>query len=294
MAAPEPTIGEVLLGATDQLRAAGSSSPRLDAEVLLAHVLGRERTWLLAHPDEPVPRLGAFRSLVERRAAGVPVAYLRGGKEWRSLRILTDARALSPRPETELLVEAALDELDRRLLAGPVVAWEVATGSGAVTVALAVERAEALRAGRLRLIASDLSTDALALAAENLAEHRVAELVELHHADLLEPAGMALPRPDLVVANLPYVPSAELDAAGPFLAHEPRMALDGGADGLDVIRRLLADLPGRVAPGATILLEVGAGHADAVASLAPAAAAVEVVADLAGVGRVVRIGMAHS
>jgi release factor glutamine methyltransferase len=294
MPAPEPaTVGSALARAGAHLRAAGSPSPRLDAEVLLAHRLDRDRSWLLAHPEAPIAEPEGYDALIERRAAGEPVAYLRGFKEWRSLRIRTDARGLIPRPETELLLEAAIAEIEARLArAARVLAWEVATGSGAVAVVLALRFATDLRAGRLRLVVSDLSDDALALAAENLATHGVAELVELVHADLLEPAGGSLPRPDVVVANLPYVPSDEVDARRGSLGFEPRIALDGGPDGLAVLRVLLRSLPSRAAPAATVLLELGVDQVAAVRAIAPAGASVEVIPDLAGLDRVVRIVMA--
>jgi release factor glutamine methyltransferase len=289
-------LGDALRGATARLRDAGSPTPRLDAELLLAHVLDRERSWLLAHPEAPLGSDHAqrFATAVARRATGEPVAYIRGFKEWRSLRIRTDARALIPRPETELLLEAAVAELAARLTRNdaPIVAWEVATGSGAVAVAMAIRFREALKLGRLTLVASDASPEALELAAENLAAHGVEHLVQLACADLLAPAGTSLPRPDVVVANLPYVPTAEVAAAGGSLDHEPRLALDGGADGLEVIRRLLAGLPRRAAPRATALLEIGAGQADLVRAMAPRVASVATSADLAGIERVVRIGLA--
>jgi release factor glutamine methyltransferase len=288
------TVGQALAWAGARLREAGSPSPRLDAEVLLAHLLERDRTWLLAHPEEPMGQPDAYGALIARRAAGEPVAYLRGFKEWRSLRIRTDARALIPRPETELLLEAAVEEIERRLVpaGAAVLAWDVATGSGAVAVALALRFAPQIRAGRLRLIASDLSEEALELAAENLAGHGVGELVELVRADLLEPAGGAVPAPDVVVANLPYVPSAEVDARRGSLGFEPRVALDGGPDGLAVLRSLLDSLPSRTAPSATVFLELGVDQVEAIRAMAPSGASVSVVPDLAGLDRVVRIGMA--
>jgi release factor glutamine methyltransferase len=294
--APPETVGQALASAGGRLRDADSPTPRLDAEVILAHLLGRDRSWLLAHPEAPVSEADAdaYHALIERRAAGEPVAYLRGFKEWRSLRIRTDARALIPRPETELLLEAAIGEIEARMAraGAPLVAWEVATGSGAVVVALALRFASPIRAGRLRLAASDVSNGALALAAENLAAHGVTDLVELLEADLLEPAARAMPAPDVVVANLPYVASSEVDARGGSLGFEPRIALDGGPDGLDILRRLLSSLPSRLAPSAAVLLELGVGQAEAVRALAPAGASVSVVPDLAGLDRVVRIGMA--
>ncbi len=277
------TIGAAVGGATDRLRGAGSPTPRLDAELMLGHAIGRDRSWLLAHPEAD-SETDAFEAMVERRAAGEPVAYIRGFKEWHSLRILTDARALIPRPETELLADAAIDEIRRRLAGGPVVAWDVATGSGAVALAIGTE----VHDPRLTLIASDISVDALALAALNLHAHGVASAVRLERADLLD---ADQPPPDVLVANLPYVSSAEVDSRVGSLGYEPRVALDGGADGLDLLRRLLREVPTRAAAGATVLLEIGVGQVPAVRALAPEGASVTVVPDLAGLDRVVRIEM---
>jgi release factor glutamine methyltransferase len=280
------TVADALRAATDRLRDA-SPTPRLDAEVLLAHVTDRERSWLLAHPEADVEGT-AFEALIERRANGEPVAYIRGFKEWHSLRIRTDPRALIPRPETELLADAAIVEIHDRLARGPAVAWEVATGSGAVAIAIA--RHFMAAAVSLELVATDISADALALAAENLAAHGVAG-VTLERADLLEPAGDTLPRPDVVVANLPYVASAEVDERRGSLGFEPRVALDGGADGLDLLRRFVAELPEKAARWATAFLELGVGQVDTIRSLAPAGASVTVVPDLAGLDRVVRLDL---
>ena len=289
------TIGRALVEGTERLRVAGSPSPRLDVEVLLAHVSGRDRAWVLAHPEAvlEVAEADALRNALERRGGGEPVAYIRGFKDWRSLHILTDRRALIPRPETELLAEATMAEIAERLTRDqePIVAWEVATGSGAVAVAVSLRFRSALTLGRLTLIASDASPEALELAAENLALHGVAGLVTLACADLLGPAGASLPLPDVVVANLPYVASAEVDARQGSLGYEPRIALDGGPDGLTLLRRLLEELPNRTAPGATVLLETGVGQGDAIAALAPPGASVSVVPDLAGLERVVSVGL---
>ncbi len=286
-------IKEGLLRGTSLLRDSGSPSARLDAEVLLAHVTGQDRSWLLAHPDAAIEDAEAFEATLMRRVAGEPIAYIRGFKEWRSLRIRTDARALIPRPETELLAEAAMTEIAARLARDDetVIAWDLATGSGAVALVLVLRFRRALELGRLRLIASDVSPDALELAAENLAAHGVESLASLACADLLEPAGDSLPQPDVIVANLPYVASAEVDARHGSLGYEPRVALDGGPDGLEILRRLLVSLPERASSGATALLELGVGQVDAVTALAPAGASVCVVPDLAGLDRVVRIQM---
>ena len=289
------TIGPFLTDATERLRAAGSPTARLDAEVLVAHVTGRDRAWVLAHPEANLDpeTAGALRAAVDRRVAGEPIAYIRGFKEWQSLRIQTDPRALIPRPETELLAEATIAEIAARLTRDtePVVAWEVATGSGAVALAVAIRFRSALALGRLTLIASDASPEALELAAENLAAHGVAGLVTLACADLLEPAGGSLPRPDVTVANLPYVASAEVDARQGSLGYEPRIALDGGPDGLVLLRRLFAELPIRVAPAASVLLEIGVGQVEHIEAMAPFGASVTVVPDIAGLDRVVRVGM---
>jgi len=289
------TVGTALLAGTERLRTASSPTARLDAEVLLAHVIGRDRAWLLAHPEAALEADVAERleSAIARREAGEPVAYIRGFKEWHSLRIRTDRRALIPRPETELLAEATMAVIANRLGHddAPVVAWEVATGSGAVAVAVAVRMRRALEDGRLTLIASDVSTEALELAVENLEAHGVGGVVTTAFADLLGPAGGLLPRPDIVVANLPYVPSAEVDARHGSLGHEPRIALDGGTDGLQLLRRTFAELPVRAAPGATVLLEIGVGQGADIAALAPPGASVAVVPDLAGLDRVLRIDL---
>lgn len=289
-AAPDVTVGEATATATSRLRDAGSPTPRLDAEVLLGHLIGRDRAWLLAHPEALVADAGSFAVLIERRAAGEPVAYLRGFKEWHGLRFRTDRRALIPRPETELLADAAAEEIESRLMSGPAVAWDVGTGTGAVAIALALRLADALESGRLLLVASDVSQDALALAGENLREHAVADRIQLLEADLLGGPGER-PRPDVVIANLPYVASAEVDERRGSLGFEPRIALDGGTDGLDSLRGLLGELATRAAPGATAFLEIGMGQASAIEQLAPLGASVKVVPDLAGLDRVVRLDM---
>jgi release factor glutamine methyltransferase len=284
-----PTIHEALAAATGRLRLAGSPTPSLDAEVLLAHAIGRDRSWLHAHPEAPMGDAASYDGLVVRRAAGEPVAYIRGFKEWHSLRIRTDPRALIPRPETELLADTAVAEIDVRRSLGPVVAWEVGTGSGAVMTVLAHRFGAA---PDITLIATDISADALALARENLVEHGVADAVRLAEADLLSAQPADLPAPNVIVANLPYVASAEVDERAGSLGFEPRIAVDGGPDGLVVLRRLFDALPEAARSGATVLLELGVDQVDAVRELVPAGATVSVVPDLAGLDRVIRIRMA--
>jgi release factor glutamine methyltransferase len=294
-------VGRLVQSFTRRLRRSNSPSPRLDAELLVGHAVGRDRAWLHAHPESALPAeaLPALEEWVARRERGEPIAYIRGYKDWLSLRVRTDRRALIPRPETERLAEAAIEEIAARLTSDgaghatrPIVAWEVATGSGAVALALALRFRAALRLRRLRLLASDLSPDALELASENLEAKGVSSLVSLVLADMLEPAGFRFPRPDVVVANLPYVPSADVGRLPVAASFEPRAALDGGDDGLGPIRRLLAELPERLAPAGTVLLEVGAGQAADVAAAARRIGLpmeIDTLPDLAGVERVVRL-----
>jgi release factor glutamine methyltransferase len=165
-----PTAGTLLAATTGALEAAGSPTPRLDAELLVAHAFGRDRTWVHAHPSAELDADGVARleAWIARRGEGEPIAYIRGFKEWFGLRVITDRRALIPRPETELLVERAIGEIAGRLVDDErdVTAWDVGTGSGAVALALALRFRAALALGRVRLIASDCSADALELAAE--------------------------------------------------------------------------------------------------------------------------------
>jgi release factor glutamine methyltransferase len=287
----------LMLAGTERLRAAGSPSPRLDAELLVAYAFGRDRAWLHANPEAALgpAELEALGGWLERRAAGEPVAYIRGYKEWLSLRILTDARALIPRPETELLAETAMDEIAGRLVRddAPIAAWEIGTGSGAVTVSLALRFRQALALGRLRLGASDASPEALELAAENLSAHGLSGMVSLGCGDLLDPPVLPAPQqPDVLLANLPYLVTAEVETGAGSLRYEPRLALDGGADGLSEVRRLVALLPDRLAADGVALLEIGAGQADEVRQLLaalPMAADVSAMPDLAGIERVIRI-----
>lgn len=297
---PQPAgrgAGPLIAAATARLRTAGSPTSRLDAELLVGHAFGRDRSWVLAHPEASLDAAQAARldDWVARRVAGEPIAYIRGFKEWHSLRIATDPRALIPRPETELLAEAAIEEIADRLVRddAPISVWEVATGSGAVALALALRFRAALTLGRVRLAASDLSPEALELAAENLAANRVDALVTLGCGDLLEPAVLPAPLlPDVVIANLPYVKSDAVAAGAGSLRFEPHSALDGGPDGMGVIRRLVDQLPAGLGSGGVALLEVGAGQADTIRELLPELpmdAEMATLRDLAGIDRVVRI-----
>ena len=269
------TVGEALAVATAFLAEHGSPTARLDAELLLGRALNADRVTLLASPAARVSdgQRVAAAALLERRARGEPVAYIRGMKEFFGLALAVDARALIPRPETEALVEVGLSWLRAALIArprddGPLTAWDVGTGSGAIVIALAVEARRRGYLTDLRFRASDISPEALGLAIENAVAHGVADVIEFEQLDLTgEPGQRAT---DLLLANLPYVPSPavrELPVAAQF---EPSLALDGGADGLDVIRRLLGQLPSAVAESGAAVLEIGS---DQVESMHAAAAA---------------------
>lgn len=268
-AGTSPTVRTLLERATRDLQAAGCGTPRLDAELLLGDALGwgRERLLIDSGAAVPPPAARRFAALAARRAAREPVAYLLGRRAFRRLELQVDARVLIPRPETETLVEAALG-----LPAGARV-LDVATGSGAVALALADERPD------LTITGTDASPAALEVARANAARLRLE--VTLREADLMDGAGGPF---DAVLANLPYVAAADLPGLGPELAYEPAAALDGGPDGLALVRRLAA----QAADVPFVALEVGAGQAAAVAALlAPAHPRIETCPDLSGIERVV-------
>lgn len=263
------TVGALLGDASRQLTDGGVDTPRLDAEVLLAHVLGVGRTGVLAHPDAPVGDGSAstFRTLVTRRLAGEPVAYLRGMREFHGLAFAVDPRVLIPRPETEQLVDLGFERVRAILTGAPrppgaaeIRVWDVATGSGAVAVALAALLRRRGYLDEVRLIASDISADALAVAIENAVAHGVADRVTLVRGNLLDIPDRA--PVDLLLANLPYIPSAGMASLPEEIRSEPALALDGGPDGMDLVRRLLAGLPEVLLPGGRALLEMGADQAD--------------------------------
>ena len=299
-----PVVGELLANAVARLRESGSETARLDAELLLASVIGADRTTVIAHAEVVIGDGGAerFEVLVARRTSGEPVAYIRGIKEFFGLAFAVDSRALIPRPETERLVEAGVAEVMARLPRSvrgeghePVRIADVGTGSGAVAVSLAVE----LRRRRVTLqtdvaiLATDSSPDALDLARENGVGNAVADAIEFVEADLLPPVlPDGGPLLDVVLANLPYVRTDAIAGLPIASSFEPRAALDGGADGLEVVRRLLARLPEALDDGGVALLEIGADQGSdgpaAVADVLPGWRA-SVENDLAGLPRILRV-----
>lgn len=266
------SIGASLREAVERLAAAGCDTPRLDAELLLADALGRDRAYLLTHASEALDAdaAGAFAERLERRAAREPVAYILGSKPFRHVELAVDRRVLIPRDATEALVELAVRELPRGARA-----VDVGTGSGAIAAALACERPD------LRVLATERSPDALALARANL--ERLAPRVELLAGDLLAPLAEPV---DAVLANLPYVPDGA--PLQPEIArYEPAEALFAGPDGLDAYRALLADVV-RLRPS-WIALEMGDGQGPALSALVRDAGFpdVRVEPELGGAPRVV-------
>ena len=243
---------------TERFEAARIRIARLEAEALLAHVVGTSLGGLysLRSPLE-ADQLAAFTALVERRLAGEPLAYLLGRVGFRSLRIEVNRRVLVPRPGTETLIDAAKRAVAR--LPRPLRIADVATGSGVIALVLASELPEA------SLVATDLSDDALAVARGNVDRLGLAGRIELRAGDLLAP--LAGERFAMIVSNPPYVPTADLAALPIEVTHEPRGALDGGADGLDLIRRLVADAPAHLAAGGFLAIEHGLGQSPAIAGI---------------------------
>jgi release factor glutamine methyltransferase len=264
------TVAELFIEGQARLRASGSESARLDAELLLGHVIGLDRSALIAHPTASVGDGAAaqYREAIARREAGEPVAYIRGLKEFYGLAFAVDARALIPRPETERLVELADAEIVRRLTAAPRVAGaaplevvDIGTGSGAVAVALAAKLRKRGMLYEVRLLATDISADAIALARENAVAHGLADGIDFAVADLLPGA---VGQFDLVLANLPYVRTDAIATLPRATSFEPRLALDGGPDGLSIVGRLLDRLPHDLAFDGVALLEIGGDQDDAI------------------------------
>ncbi|MEE8353247.1 MAG: peptide chain release factor N(5)-glutamine methyltransferase [Dehalococcoidales bacterium] len=272
------TIRQALVDARRTLAEAGVDDPGFEAEVLLRDLLAKDRARFyldIGDPLSPAQQAG-LRRRIERRLDGEPTAYILGRREFYGRDFLVGPDVLVPRPETELLVEQTLAAA--REYQAPRIA-EVGTGSGAVAVSLALELPSAT------VYATDLSPRALEVAAANCKRHGVAEQVVLLAGDLLDPVSVNI---DIVAANLPYVATAELPRTVP-VSREPRLALDGGNDGLDQVRRLCRQVAERQPGVSRLLLEIGQGQAgplvDFLHRLLPGAG-VEFFADLAGIDRV--------
>lgn len=277
----ELTIRHALQDAARQI-APASDSASLDAQVLLAEVLGVNRAYLLAHGDEVLAaqQAAAYARLVQRRAGGEPVAYLLGRRAFYDRDLIVTPAVLIPRPETELLLEEALRFASQR---PHLSAADIGTGSGALAVTFAAHMPQAA------VYAIDISPQALEIARRNAEQQQVQ--VTFLEGDLLQPLIERGIKVDVLMANLPYIASGDL----PGLAvsrYEPQLALDGGPDGLDLVRRLLVDVPQVCDEGTLVLLEIGADQGAAALALAqevvnPQQAAV--LQDYAGLDRIIRL-----
>ncbi len=277
-------VDQLIAEAAVSLDAAGVGTPRLDAELLLAAACGVDRTALYVRGSEPVPgRSGAmFRSFLARRMRREPLQYIVGRQEFWSLEFAVTPDVLIPRPETELLVELALDAARSvgARDAAPLRLCDVGTGCGCIAMALAHELPSA------EVWAVDISMRALAVAELNAQRLGVAERVRFLRSDLF--ASVVHQRFDIILANPPYLTRDDFADLQPEVAFEPRLALDGGADGLATIRRLLAAAPDRLAAGGRLLMEIGSEQAAAVESVARAVGfkAISIRSDFAGLPRV--------
>jgi release factor glutamine methyltransferase len=295
------SVGEALRSATEWLRASGSRTPRLDAELLLATALAVDRTELFRTPERVLTRIEErrFDGYLVRRQAREPVAYIRGRRAFRALEFEVTPAVLIPRPETETLVDVALEALATvpategaglglggGAAPGPYepVALDVGTGSGCIALALAAENPF------VRVVATDVSESAVEVARRNAARLGLGARVDLRCGDLLDDL---LPRErfDVIVSNPPYIPEAEYRTLEPNVRdYEPRLALHGGVDGLDLHRRLIPAAAARLRRDGVLAVEVGAGQAAAVRAVFRASAAflpAQQRADLGGTTRVV-------
>lgn len=254
------TIARVLSWAGPDLAKHGSESGRLDAELLLGQVLDYDRIKLITDATRPLSpeELGAYRALHKRRRRGEPVAYLRGERAFYGRDYYVDQRVLVPRPETEHLVEVALRRTRHLDLCARVL--DLCTGSGCVAITLQKERPTTT------VHATDISGDALEVAGRNCRRHSAR--VGLSQADLFDGLEALRGRLDLITANPPYIAPPGMDELAPDIReHEPHLALAGGRDGLEVIRRIVSEAPGMLARGGILAVEIGAGQADDVATL---------------------------
>ena len=275
-------VEDALKSAAARLREAGVDNPLLDAQLLIARVLGCSRTDLIAHPERVLTadESSEYAAMVAKRAARCPLAYILGRREFCGLEITVSPGVLIPRLETEILVEECL----KRVAPDSPVIADIGTGSGAVAIALAAHIPSAT------LYATEISPRALEVARANIEKHDLSRRVRLVEGDLarpLEGLGVVF---DAVVSNPPYIPTGEISALQPEISrHEPVEALDGGPDGLEAYRRLLPESIGLLAAGGFTAVEGGAGQAGAVRAIAEAAGynSFETARDLAGIERVV-------
>ena len=281
------TIGRILKWTEQYFGQKGIESPRLDAEVLLSHVLGKQRIYLYVHFDEPLQaeELALYRAMVRQRVDHMPVAYILGEKEFMGLTFKVTPDTLVPRPDTEILVQAAVDELKAQTEGNkePARLVDIGTGSGAVCLSV-LSLLDGVTADTV-----DISPAARAVAEENAAALGLEARVKFHTGDLLAPVvGQQFA---VILSNPPYIPVADIAELAPEVrCKEPMTALAGGADGLDFYRRLCTEAPAMLTENGFMAFEVGIHQAEAVAALAednPLIGRTEIRKDYAGIDRVV-------
>jgi release factor glutamine methyltransferase len=280
-------LREALQSATQTLRRAGIADASVEAELLLGHVLGMSKTQLYTEPEGSLTSVETEHlcHLVRRRLDHEPTAYILGHCEFYGIDFCIDCHTFIPRPETELLVEKAVELAQRISHRGKqITIADIGTGCGAIAVSLALALPQA------KIYATDISASALQVAGMNCQRHAVNSQVELLQGNLLEP----LPQPvDMIVANLPYIKSCEFRDLSPEIRKfEPKIALAGGEDGLDKIQQMLEQMPGKLNCEACFLLEIGQGQGEMVTSLINRyfpQANIELISDLGGIARVVKV-----
>jgi release factor glutamine methyltransferase len=253
------SISNSVLEGAQLLRAAGVAEGRRESGSLLAHAIGRDRTFVVTHADEPLETeaVGTFRKLIERRAAGEPLQYLTGYQEFFKLDFEVTPDVLIPRPETELMVEIALELLNGHL--DPFIA-DIGTGSGCIVISLLHELRDA------HAIATDISPDALRVAQRNARRHGVTERLTVIESDCFSKVN-ADRSFSLIASNPPYIRDDEMETLQREVGHEPHTALAGGPDGLDIVRRLLREAAPFLRPGGHLVFEIGFGQKAAVEQL---------------------------
>ncbi len=282
-------LREALQSTTQTLCRAGIADAPVEAELLLGHVLGMSTTQLYTEPERGLTSVETehLYHLVRRRLDHEPAAYILGHCEFYGIDFYIDCHTFIPRPETELLVEEAVELAQRISQPGKqITIADVGTGCGAIAVSLALALPQA------KIYATDISASALQVAGMNCQRHAVNGQVKLLQGNLLEP----LPQPvDMIVANLPYIKSCEFRDLSPEIRdYEPTTALAGGEDGLDKIQQMLEQMPGKFSYGASFLLEIGQGQGEMVTSLIKnyfPKASIELISDLGGIERVVKVGL---
>lgn len=282
-------LREALQSATQTLRKAGIDDASVEAELLLGHILGISKTQLYTEPERSLTSVETehLYHLVQRRLDHEPAAYILGHCEFYGIDFCIDCHTFIPRPETELLVEKAVELAQRISQPGKrITIADVGTGCGAIAISLALALPQA------KIYATDISASALQVAGMNCRRHAVSSQVELLQGNLLEPLSQPV---DMIVANLPYIKSCEFRDLSPEVRNfEPTTALAGGEDGLDKIQQILEQMPGKLNYGGCFLLEIGQGQGRVVTSLIKSyfpQASIELISDLGGIERVVKVGL---